>query len=150
MVNYSLSAIIWTHFFIGIVIGVALWLIAEYRHHPRWFQFEGDVLTLGLPTRWLAWTIFCFGFEFFSACKAPDMYQEMALSLIEAPVMVVGVFIVDRIARWREMEQEILDSHRAAKKEREWNRREHYDDHVPPDDTDEKARRHFDDLTKGH
>lgn len=143
MAYNSFGAIFWTHFFVGVVIGTGLWLFAHYCQAPRMFQFGGPALSLGLPHRWLAWILVCLTFEFISSCRSPAFYQEMALSIVETPAMVLGAFVVDRMARWQEFEQQFASiPDPIAKVRAAFSSKPKPSE--PPDKTAEK----FDDITR--
>ena len=107
MIYSSFFSMCVTHFAIGVAVFVLLILIGFWRQHEPWFQFGGPAMSLGLPSRWIAWALASLAFEILSSCKSPLFYQEIALSLVEAPFMALGAFVTDRIYRWQEFDTQI-------------------------------------------
>jgi len=136
MIYGGFFSMVATHFFIGVAIGGVLYYYARWCNRDRPLQFGGDVVSWGLPSRWIFWMLVCLLYEVISSCKAPDMYREVAWSPIEAPAMAFGVFVVDRICRWKELENHI---------------NEHLVSRTRKADTSSKdeAKSRFDDLTRG-
>lgn len=94
-----------THFLMGICVGVVLYLLGRARGLPRNWQFGGEFLSIGLPSRWILWLLGCICFEILSSCHMPDQYQEMGYSFIEGPIIAAGAFLVDRLCRWHELDE---------------------------------------------
>lgn len=130
-----------THFFIGVAVGVLVLLVSRWLNIERPLQFGGKILSLGLPSRWFFWSAACFSFEILSSCKTPAMYQEIAFSIIEAPAMALGVFVVDRLCRWEEVETHINSRFSNTFKPTPTTKATNGLDH-------EAAKKHFEDLTR--
>lgn len=101
----SFTSFVMTHLLMGVTMGIVLYLIGHVRNKPRPWQFGGELLSVGLPSRWILWLLGCISFEILSSCHMPDQYQEIGYSFIEGPIMVAGAFMVDRLCRWHELDE---------------------------------------------
>lgn len=97
MIYYSVMSMIWAHLFIGVGIAVFAVVWASYKKRTRWFlAFGGDALSLGEYRQWLKWYLVACGFEFITSL-GPQFYYELAMSVIEAALLTLGAFAVDRL-----------------------------------------------------
>lgn len=110
MVYSSFFHMLWTHFLIGIAFAVVVALLhnAYYKGQPRWlFAWGGDALSTGQQIMWLKWGGIVMLWEIVSSIflmPANMRYYELSMSLFEGPAMLLGLFIIDRILEFWEVQ----------------------------------------------
>jgi len=160
MMYLTFRDMIFIHWFLGVSFAIAATIWALYKDKDRHlFVFGGDVLSLGDKHQWLKWYIVCYVFEVITSIfyfKAGMMYVEIAMSVWQAGLMVVGGFMVDRIvtlfstpptAASRTM-QEVRDS--VTKKASELKDNLKIKTPKVDEETIQKEKDDFDSLVKGH
>ncbi len=97
---YSVRQVLLIHLLMGIGFGVVGAAHATYKGRPRRFlTFGGEVFSWGSAHAWLRWYVLAFLFEFLTSFvpgQAAVMYLEVSLSFVEAAMVVLGAFVVDR------------------------------------------------------
>jgi hypothetical protein len=91
--------------FIGIGVGTMAVIFFRFidRRRPV-FRFGGDdPFSWGEKKKWALWLVFGYCFAFITTFKlftssGTILYGEIALSIIEGPLITVGLFLIDRIA----------------------------------------------------
>jgi hypothetical protein len=89
---------IWVHFFIGIGLATAYAFYCQRHSHERHLFTFGD-WPFGTQSKILEWLGIMLIVELIiSWAPHQDHLYEMSMSIFEAPALVIGLWVVDRVA----------------------------------------------------
>jgi hypothetical protein len=104
MMYYSSpQSMLFMHFMVGVTLAVAAAVYAAKKERVRRLFTFGDGL-LGTQKRWLQWYSWALTFEiimsFIGYEHTQMLYFEIGMSIFQAGALVVGAFVIDRVAEF--------------------------------------------------
>ena len=148
-VYFNFRDMLMLHLMIGVGFAFIGYIWAKRnRRERRIFVFGGDPFSFGDKNLWFKWFAFAWFFEFVTSLFYVHMgmfYWEVAMSPIEAGLMVLGGFITDRIIEIWEMHPERPLGRRPAL----FDIKQSIDPEVKRK-REEKIRRDYEEAIRGH